>query len=343
MLEILNKTPFAVGLIPASDKNDADIAVVIVKGTFGWDHTGVLLAAEEQKGVVYADQHWGDPGASSLKYASDVCPRKPGADVALIGKAYAARRGASMVDVTLRVGQMKSTLRVFGDRHWYKGSVGWAASEPKRFSEMPLTFERAYGGVDTSDPERPASEPRNPVGQGFSARGAPEQLEGLPLPNLESPDELITAWDSRPAPLAFGFVDRSWMPRARFAGTYDQRWKKERCPLLPTDFDDRFHQAAHPSLIYPMPLVGGEVVQATGASPRGSVSFTLPRLHVTAEARIRGERHSATLALDTLVIEPELDRVTLTWRTAIPCTRRFLYLESVVVRAEEGGRMTRRR
>jgi hypothetical protein len=342
MLELSNKTPFAVALVPASDKDDADFAVVMVKATFGWDHTGVLVPSEEQVPVLLADEHWGEPGTSSLKYASDVCPRKVGTDIALIGRAFAPPRGARSVEVTLRVGQIRATVRVFGDRHYYRGLVGWEISEPAMFSEMPLVFERAYGGVDSSQ-KPPVGEQRNPVGRGFSAHGAPEQLDGLPLPNLESPEELITAWDSRPAPRAFGFLDRSWAPRDKYAGTYDARWRKERCPLLPSDFDDRFYNAAHPSLIHPGPLVGGETVQATGVSARGGVAFTLPRYHITADTRIRGDRRRNTLSLDTLVIEPDLSRATLTWRAAIPCTRRFLDIENVTLRAEEGERPARAR
>ncbi len=340
MLEILNKTPFRAAIVPVTDKDDHDFAVVVLKGAFLWDRTGVAVPADEQVEIAYGDEYWGEPGQSSVKYASDVCLRKPGADVALIGKVYAPR-GATSLDVGLRVGQAKAALKVFGDRHWYRGLVGWEVSEPKKFTEMPLVYERAYGGADTTDPEQPANDPRNPVGRGFSARG--EGLEGAPLPNLEAPESLISSWDSRPAPRTFAFVDRSWSPRVEHAGTYDERWKKERCPLLPSDFDDRFHQAAHPSLIYPGLLAGGEVVQATSVSPAGGVSFTLPRYHVTADTWIRGERRTDTLSLDTVVIEPDLDRVTLTWRAAIPCTRKFLFIDGVALRAKEGDARPRRR
>ena len=48
---------------------------------------------------------------------------------------------------------------------------------------------------------------------------------------------------------AFGPVGRHWEPRVRYAGTYDDRWTEDRMPLLPKDFDDRFHNAAPPGLV----------------------------------------------------------------------------------------------
>ena len=42
--------------------------------------------------------------------------------------------------------------------------------------------------------------------------------------------------------MAFGPVGRSWQPRIRWAGTYDQKWMDEKFPFLPEDFDERYYQ-----------------------------------------------------------------------------------------------------
>ena len=55
------------------------------------------------------------------------------------------------------------------------------------------------------------------------------------------------------------------MPRVTFVGTYDERWRSERCPLLPSDFDERYHSGAHPDLIAPRPFL-----TLSGAEDKGS-------------------------------------------------------------------------
>ena len=46
------------------------------------------------------------------------------------------------------------------------------------------------------------------------------------------------------APVAFGPLGRGWPLRARFGGTYDDKWLKDDFPFLPKDFDERYYQAA---------------------------------------------------------------------------------------------------
>lgn len=336
MLEVRNRTAFAAALAPATDKDGSDWAVVVVKGTFGGIDAGKLAVADEQVPVFQADECHGEPGKSSIKYALDVCLRKPGTDVALVGQAYAPGSGATEVDVGLKVGPLRSIVRVLGDRVWYRGVTGWQPSSPRPFQTMPLVYERAFGGTDTTggDPSRTPMEPRNPVGLGFAAEGNAKRLDGLPLPNLERPDALISSWQDRPEPAGFGFIGCHWEPRCRYGGTYDERWKRERAPLLPDDFDDRYHNAAHPSLISPRHFEGGEAVRVVNASPKGQLDFGLPRYQVRIEARLQGKVVEAVPVLDTVVIEPDASRVVLTWRAAVPCTRKFLYLEHVTVTAK---------
>ncbi|SAK96389.1 DUF2169 family type VI secretion system accessory protein [Caballeronia ptereochthonis] len=60
----------------------------------------------------------------------------------------------------------------------------------------------------------------------------PEQIDAT------NPDEFIrVAQDYGELPAGFGIVGRSWAPRLQMAGTYDGRWRSERWPLLPDDFD----------------------------------------------------------------------------------------------------------
>ena len=59
-----------------------------------------------------------------------------------------------------------------------------------------------------------------------------------------------------PAPGGFGPIGPDWEPRQRHAGTYDERWKRERAPVLPADFDPRHNCVAPPGLWSATPLLG---------------------------------------------------------------------------------------
>ncbi len=73
----------------------------------------------------------------------------------------------------MRVGTViNKRLRVFGDRYWEKGRFGLRMTEPEPFENMPIIYERAFGGIDeqASTPEQLIMEERNPVGTGFAVK-----------------------------------------------------------------------------------------------------------------------------------------------------------------------------
>lgn len=334
MFEIANETPFEVALVPGADKDGCDYAVVILKGTFDLAGDGDdLPPAEEQASIVFADEPYGEPGESSVRYESDICLRKGGTDVVLVGNAYPRGGRGRVAEVRLQLGSLEKTVRVFGDRVWYRKMGFWKHTEPEPFESMPLVFERAYGGVDESDPnpEKHDYEKRNPVGTGFAVAARKERLEGLALPNLEDPQAAVTSWKDRPAPAGFGFVGRGWAPRIGHAGTYDEAWQENRCPLLPEDFDERYFNGGAPGLVASPHLAGGERVRLAGASPEGVLGFSLPVRDFGVDVWIKGGKRSAHPVLDTVVIEPDASRLMLTWRATMPCSREFLYVDCVIV------------
>ncbi|MEO7330284.1 MAG: DUF2169 domain-containing protein, partial [Minicystis sp.] len=96
------------------------------------------------------------------------------------------------------------------------------------------------------------------------------------------------------------------------------------------DFDARYHQSAHPDLISAKPLRGGEVVSISHVSPHGGpIHFALPVQVFEATVRIKGAPSVLRMALDTVVIEPDEDRVTLTHRAVVSCPKSFLYIDTV--------------
>jgi hypothetical protein len=336
VLEIANRTPFPAAISPSMDKEGVDWATVSVKGTFAIERAAQLPVSPKQLPIWEGDQHWGDPAVTSIRYASDLGPARTGTDVALLGHAWPKGGRARQSDVGLQVGPLRKVLRVYGERKWIRSVMAWVASPPVEFEKMPLVWERAYGGKDESDPKKPALESRNPLGTGFAAHSSKERLEGLALPNLEDVRHPITAWNTRPPPACFGFVGPHWEPRRRLAGTYDQAWQKERFPLLPRDFDEAFHNAAAPELVARPHLVGGEQVVVVGASKDGDFSFAIPKVGLAVRAWMRGSESVLRPVLDTVVIEPDEKRVSLTWRASFPCPRQFMQIEAVLVDFAKG-------
>ncbi len=338
MLQVNNYTPFVAELHPYEDLHGRDYAVVIIKGTFNpCDNRLELTLAEEQIPVQHADEYAGEPGKSSIKYGTDLALVKKAADIILNGHGYSPDgRPVEMFDVSLSVGDHSNVIRVLGDRQWQRDGLGWQISQPKKIERMPLIYENAYGGIEPYSSnqkqiEKPDFEQLNPVGKGFfPKKGKP--VDQLLLPNLENPFELIQDLTSRPKPIGFGVLARDWQPRLALAGTYDEVWQEQRMPLLPLDFDPLFFNGAHPNLRISPSIQGNELVTVKNATESGNLSFQLPNQQLMVTASIRNKKTDFVAQLDTLVIEPDENRLMLTWRAVIACKRKFLYLDSITVK-----------
>ncbi len=332
MLEIKNRTPFAAAIVPGLDQEGRDTVTVIVKGTFDLGGRTALVPSEQQVSIAHGDTFHGEPGVSSIKYEADACPAKRGTDVVLVGHAVSIRPVSSL-DVSLSAGPVRKTVRITGDRVWFRSLGGIAISDAIAFTRMPLVYERAFGGSDRAIPDEAARprDPRNPLGVGFTSAAEPERIEGVRLPNLEDPDSPIKTPADRPPIAGFGFIGRDWLPRRIFAGTYDDAWQTERSPFLPADFDDRFFNGAHPALVSARPFRGGEAIHVTNVTESGEVGFRLPASPPRIALSIRRTVTDHVPALDTLLIEPDRRRVVLTWRVTVPCPRLFLYIDHVQI------------
>jgi len=242
------------------------------------------------------------------------------------------------MDVSLRVGPVRKTVRIFGDRVWRAGVLASSPSPPEPFVNMPLVWERAFGGTDQSEGPSPQleGEDRNPAGSGFRSGKGEKPIEGLRLPNLEDPRRLISSWRERPAPAAFAPLCPHWEPRRTYAGTYDQQWIERRMPYLPKDFDNRFFQLAPPDLVAPGYLEGGEPVEIQGATPEGLSHFNLPRYRVRVVYRLDNVRHMRPAHLDAVLIEPDEKRLVLVWRATFSCDKKLLRVREVEPLVQRG-------
>jgi hypothetical protein len=300
-----------------SQSEDGQPLVVLIIGTTFRIKDDQLVPADQQREVNLGGEYLGDPGKSSYKYEPETAFIKLSTDVILIGSACARRPGETEGEVRLSVGPLAKTVRVTGDRYWVKSLGSVYMSSPESFEKIPLIYERAFGGWDRShpDPNKHAFEPRNPVGTGFRSKHGKFE-EGVRLPNIEDPKNLIRNNGDTPPPAGFGFTSPDWQPRASFAGTYDSAWMENRMPLLPLDFDRRFFNAASPGLIAPGYLKGDEPVSIEGVSPRGKIAFNLPGL-APPECRVQLTGRRDVLVetkLDTVIINTDEDILLLIWR-----------------------------
>lgn len=273
VLEIAKNSPIPVGTVRWQDTNDKAKLSIVIKATFTIADTPE--PTPKQLPIFNTDILTdGDP--PSIRFESDLVPFKPCTDVILVGRAYAPEgKPVSEMVAGLRVGQLRYGVAVIGDRKWQAQLLDKATiSHTQPFLTMDLIYERAFGGFDKSAGMYCKE---NHVGTGFIGKRTTERIEGLLLPNLEDPRNRINAWNSRPRPVGFGFYGRGWAPRLAYAGTYDQKYMKERYPLLPVDFSFRFFNGAHPDLQVGGYLRGDEEVDLLNVCPDASrMRFRLP-------------------------------------------------------------------
>lgn len=316
-----NRTPYAADRTWVQDPDGANRWVVVVKASFHIHADGRLTLADDQLPPLLAPEYHGVDGVSSLRYEADLTPPKPGTDVVLNGHAYAPDgRPTTHVAVSLGVGSQRKILAVTGDREWKRSLLGTLVpSSPAPFVRLPLVYERAFGGHDirSTDPAEHRVFASNPVGCGHAAKRL--HLLGQPVPNLELPGAAL----GQPNPAGFGAIASHWSPRRELAGTFDARWLVTRRPLLPEDFDPRFHLCAPFDQQHVPHLRGGVPIELVNLTPGGVLRFSLPKIWLRFRTRFtlrRGERrHEHRAKLHTVVVEPDHPRVLLVWHTSLPC------------------------
>lgn len=332
-----NLTPFAAAWRPSMNLNDEDVASVAVAATYNMPSPTLssptpLSISDEQVPLPTADEYNGAPGASSLKWEGQGLGMRPGTDIYVNGHAWAPRGAAvGHVLASVQVGPCRLDAAVFGERSWKLGVNGYVPSSPEPFERMPLLYERCFGGTlpGASGYTALASD-HNPVGRGIHA-----EPEHEPLPNIEDPLALLSSPGDRPLPRGFGPVARSWLPRRAFAGTYDESWVQERAPLWPRDIDARFFHAAAPGLQATTHLGGATPVHLIGLHPDGPIRFELPSPRLIAKFYMRDVVKRVILALDALMLEPDILRLTAIWQASVVARPGVLAVENIIVRTLE--------
>jgi len=312
MWQVVNDTPFIASGVWTRGRDGGEVWMVAVRCSLRINPDGTTAVADEQEPPVVAPKFGGGPGAGSLVYDSDFYLTKPTTDVLLHGHAYASGgKPATSVDVSLRIGDLQKTLRVTGDRAYQHSVSGVSIGSPQPFMRMPLVYERAYGGREpdpVKDPARPHFDQYNPVGTGL-----------VPVPGKIAPNIETMGSNGGSKPAGFGPIPAHWRQRVQHAGTYDEAWQKNRFPLYPIDLDDRFFLCSPEDQRPKHFFRGGEPVELLNLTPTGRMAFLLPRLAFRFETDIKGKpriTHRGTL--HTVILEPDVPRVVLVWRTSLP-------------------------
>jgi uncharacterized protein YjbI with pentapeptide repeats len=229
----------------------------------------------------------------SLSASSDFAPCKPRADVVVVGRIHPRSPATArhVVGFALARGPdvlLSKRLVAMGDR-------SRPDAEPSKLVEMPLCWERTWGGKSSRD---------NPVGCGLADSPAP-------LPNLVDPE-------APRRPVGLGPIPASWPARA------DLLAKEHAASLLSTpltladDLDLRFFQIAPRDQQLPR-LLGGEQLLLVGLHPQhAAMVCRLPALH--AFARLEGPSTRARdvpLVGDTLLIDTERCLASVTFRGSV--------------------------
>lgn len=236
---VINKSNYL--LAPVSEKTEESPRfVVVLKGTATLEPDGAtaLLPLAEQPGVA-GDVPHDDEDGPSIWYATDLVSWKPKVDLILRAACHpAGGEAVGWCDVRVDMPGRVKALRVFGERRWQwdARTEQWVMTAPEPFTRMPLRWERAFGGM---------MDRRNPVGKGQDVDPlADPDAPSYPLPNVESPANLIRHPDDSPDPVGLAPFPATWTARDRKAGTRDLRWATFRSPRPPKDFDPHFYNAA---------------------------------------------------------------------------------------------------
>jgi hypothetical protein len=337
-------------VVHGTDAERKMIFSLILKRTYDIQGRGILVRSEQTPELRRIDEYYegGDPEWATVKFEAELAPYKPYTDIVVIGKAYAAHGApAQQMDVSVSVGGKTKTIRVLGDRECrYNPGRSPTFTDPIPFREMEIRYERAFGGKDEiSDPLTPLAYPRNDMGCGLVLKNVRERVEGLPLPNLEDPADLLSPyriiledpyrWNSLPLPQGFGWQHRAWYPRSSFAGSMppyldsDEVMREEILGLVPKrqaalsrqfklpSFHPYFNNGASPGLIF-RALTGVEPIKLIGLTPSGLLGFTLPGDTPRLMLDIGLDENELYPVLHTVCIRPDEMQVDLVWRGAHP-------------------------
>tara|TARA_R110002049_G_scaffold68863_2_gene178343 strand:- start:2644 stop:3795 length:1152 start_codon:yes stop_codon:yes gene_type:complete len=185
--------------------------------------------------------------------------------------------------------------------------------------------------------------PRNPLGKGYIVEPTESTLASLELPNIENPYQLLSPenficknvleWYKMPVPVCTDWLHPGWFPRVAYFGSYTipegmdeniseikNKWASE--SLLNSNPDPNvsvldFRACNGASLgLQSNHLTGGQQCRLVNIHPqKQEFVFTIPKeIPIIKIDGRNGKLINTDPVLQTILIEPELNRLTLVWR-----------------------------
>jgi hypothetical protein len=278
-----------------------ELAYILIKQTYRIGETGCVLDAPSPLVHDLRD----DTLQPRLPPGSDFWIQKQAADVIVQGSAFApGGRPVRHMTASAIIGKATKRVSVFGNRFLEWRSDGTPViPHPEPFTEIPLTYENAFGGIDVrmemappNSPEEflefdildyPGIYPRNLHGKGYLV--LPDVMPGALMPNLENPRDLLTAdrlivrdprmWYRQPFPWCFDWTNAVMFPRMaylglspRFPPPADASLPEIALGMLPRDFaraySPRLDQSdSWPAVFYQEASLGMSFTDLTAGTP----------------------------------------------------------------------------
>lgn len=333
-----------------------------VKRTYVLQPAGTCVLAEVQEPFLHGPDEPDEKAPSvELPPESDVLPFKRKTDVIVMASAHAPSVGRSTEMVaSIEVGSHKVIYRIFGDRRViYRGQGSLSFESAAPFETLPLCYENAYGGIDPTVAQ-PSPKlgidhfnlplgiyPRNPIGRGYVVNEDAQLLDGMLLPNIEHPDQLLTperlisrapeSWWRQPLPWSCDWFDLTWYPRCIGLGGLPPHLPDDDHAMAevqlgyveplqikrlrdrpPGDFvSPAFADAASPALVLPF-LQGNEPIRLCGVTASGELVVRLPEQRPRMQVRFEKRMYEVAPVLNRLVISTEEMGVYAVWHGAFP-------------------------
>ena len=306
-MELFNETTFPSFLARAQLAYDDLLqAVVVMKATYDTSPTGEPRLAETQLPL-----HLEDQSSELGALETEIVPAKAWCDLAVFGNARSRspKRPIKRMQVSLRIGKFSRAVLVTGDRVWERALGRLRPSEPRPFTELPLTYARAYGGTarqQAGDETVEAGYFANPHGRGYVVQR--EAVAGIPLPNIEEIDQPVRSWQDRPLPAGMAPLERSSVLRGQRGITVDLEKQMARV-------DAAAFCSSHPRMCLPA-YPHGEAGELGGVSFDGIWRFRLPTFRYEIRIDLGGARYRLPLTPDTIYLRAEERRIVVVARGA---------------------------
>ncbi|MER2494643.1 DUF2169 domain-containing protein [Vibrio neptunius] len=314
---------------------------LLVKGRFQRDQNGHevwVIAAKRQWQLnegswqeVPAEEIYDDPvylgeaGMSAMKVDHEFPVSKQNTDVLVYGKARAyAKRPVTYHECRILIdSHIDKTIAVHGERKWVEHGGTVTVSHPTAYVEAEIDYSKALGGDE-----------RNRVGCGVAKSSA--ELMAMPVPSVFYPNEEWAPNTKNLRVAGLGPIPPFFTQRVKYAGTFDDAWQEHRRPLLPEDFNPKFYQSAPEDQQCNGFLEGGERLMMSGFSHDDVLAFRIPAEKYVAVADFGEEKLSAAMAMYTLFVDTEEQRLTISYNASFPCQgKEHLLVSSTISKARE--------